>query len=116
MPLPRRKDDGTGGAPVLDILSAHVRLVDVEEHVEPYTVERKSDGASFTLDPGFKCKVHIVDDREGGEDDGVEFFEQFKYKQDADTGEWFNKENSKLGMLTKVVKPDYFDDDSIPEL
>ncbi len=92
-----------------------MRLIDVEEHVEPFTVTRKSDGAQFTLDPCFKCTVEVVDDNRDGSDDGAKFFEQFKYKQD-DAGEWFNKENSKLGMLTSVVKPGYFSDDSIPEL
>jgi hypothetical protein len=118
MPLPRKKDDGTNGAPVLDILRAHVRLVDVEEYTEPFTVTRKSDGATFALDPQFKCSVEIVDDSEDGSDNGETFFESFKYKntEKDKSGEWTNKENSKLGMLTKVVKPDYFDDESIPEL
>jgi hypothetical protein len=116
MPLPRRKDDAGTGAPVLNILSAHVRLLDVEEHVEPYTVTRKSDGTRFELDPGFKCTVEVVDDGRDGTDNGARFFESFKYKQDPESGEWFNKENSKLGMLTDVVKPGYFDDESIPEL
>lgn len=131
MPLPRKKDDGTGGAPVLDILRAHVRLTDVEEHTEPFTVTRKSDSATFTLDPQFKCAVEIVDDSEDGSDNGTKFFEAFKYKKapnvsfrdgkvvvDNDVPErWENKENSKLGMLTKVVKgKEYFEDESIPEL
>src|SRR5829696_1691720 len=116
MPLPRKKDDAGTGAPVLNILSAHVRLSDVEAHTEPYVVTRKSDGMQFTLDPGFKCTVEIIDDRQASEDNGTTFFESFKYKQDAESGEWFNKENSKLGMLTNVVKPGYFEDDSIPEL
>ena len=118
MPLPRSRDDGSNGAPVLNILRAHVRLTDVEEHTEPFTVSRKSDGAEFTLDPQFKCTVKIVDDGEDGSDNGETFFESFKYKntQKDRTGEWTNKENSKLGMLTKVVKPRYFEDDSIPEL
>ncbi len=118
MPLPRRKDDGTGGAPVLNILRAHVRLTDVGEYTEPFTVTRKSDGATFTLDPQFKGSVEIVDDSEDGSDNGEKFFESFKYKntEKDKSGEWTNKENSKLGMLTKVVKPDYFDDESIPEL
>jgi len=115
MPLPRKKDDGTGGAPVLDIMSAHVRLIDVEEHTEPYSVTRKSDGSQFELDPGFKCTVEVVDDGEDGADDGTKFYESFKYKQDK-AGEWFLKENSKLGSLTKVVKPDYFEDVSVPDL
>jgi hypothetical protein len=116
MPLPRKKYHGETGAPVLNILSAHVRLSDVEEHTEPYTVTRKSDGMQFTLDPGFKCTVEVVDDRQSGDDNGTKFFETFKYKQDPDSGEWFNKENSKLGQLTSVIKAGYFDDDSIPEL
>lgn len=116
MPLPRKKDEGGSGAPVLNILSAHVRLSDVEEHTEPYTVTRKSDGAQFTLDPGFNCSVEVVDDRQGGDDNGTKFFELFKYKQDKETGQWVNQENSKLGALTEVVKPGYFEDDSIPEL
>jgi hypothetical protein len=116
MPLPRKKDEGGTGAPVLNILSAHVRLSDIEEHTEPYTVTRKSDGMQFSLDPGFKCAVEIIDDRQGGDDNGTTFFETFKYKQDSESSEWFNKENSKLGMLTNVVKPGYFEDDSIPEL
>src|SRR5829696_6970700 len=116
MPLPRKKDDGGTGAPVLNILLAHVRLSDVEEHTEPYVVTRKSDGMQFTLDPGFKCTVEIIDDRQASEDNGTTFFESFKYKQDSESGEWFNKENSKLGQLTNVVKPGYFADDSIPEL
>jgi hypothetical protein len=115
MPLPRKKDDGGNGAPVLNILNAHVKLFDVEEHTEPYTVTRKSDGAEFTLDPGFKCTVEIIDDNRDGDADGEKFFESFKYKADKN-GEWFNKENSKLGMLTNVVKPGYFEDESIPEL
>jgi hypothetical protein len=115
MPLPRKKDDGSGGAPVLSILRAHVRLLDVEEHTEPFTVARKSDSATFTLDPQFKCTVEVVDDGEDGSDNGAKFFEAFKYKQSPD-GDWTNKENSKLGMLTNVVKPRYFDDSSIPEL
>jgi hypothetical protein len=118
MPLPRKKDDGSTGAPVLDILRAHVRLTDVEEYTEPFTVTRKSDSAQFTLDPQFKCTVEIIDDGEDGSDNGAAFFEAFKYKntEKDKTGEWENKENSKLGMLTKVVKPNYFEDDSIPEL
>ncbi len=115
MPLPRKKDDGTGGAPVLDIMSAHVRLLDVEEHTEPYTVTRKSDGSQFELDPGFNCTVEIISDNEDGADDGTKFYEAFKYKQDSD-GAWFLKENSKLGELTKIVKPGYFDDPSVPDL
>ncbi len=134
MPLPRKKDAGGSGAPVLDILNAHVRLVDVEEHVEPYTVTRKSDGRTFTLDPAFKCTVEVVDDGAEGKDNGTTFFESFKYKRelrrptvskdgrhlvpasDENDGAWINQENSKLGALTEVVKPGYFDDDSIAEL
>jgi|SRR5829696_1976189 len=115
MPLPRKKDEGGSGAPVLNILRAHVELVDVEEYVEPYTVTRKSDGSQFTLDPGFKATVKVIDDGADGKDNGQTFFESFKYKEDSE-GNWFNKENSKLGQLTNVVKPGYFDDDSIPAL
>jgi hypothetical protein len=116
MPLPRRKDDGTGGAPVLDIMKAHVRLFDVEEHTEPFTVTRKSDGSTFTLDPQFKCTVKVIDDYDEGTDNGATFFEQFKYKWVAKNEQWENTENSKLGVLTKVIKPGYFDDLSIPAL
>ena len=118
MPLPRKKDAGSSGAPVLDILNAHVRLIDVEEHVEPYTVTRKSDSRTFALDPAFNCTVEIVDDHQGGTDDGAKFFETFRYKntEKDGSGEWINQENSKLGALTEVVKPGYFEDDSIPEL
>jgi hypothetical protein len=126
MPLPRKKDAGSSGAPVLNLLSARVKLFDVEEYESPYTVTRKSDGAEFTLDPGFKCTVEVVDDGADGSDNGVQFFEQFKYKQakldkanrfePAKSDDWFNQQNSKLGALTEVVKPGYFDDDSIPEL
>ena len=118
MPLPRKKDAGSSSAPVLNLLSAHVRLVDVEEHVEPYTVTRKADGMSWTLDPAFNCTVEIVDDGAEGSHNGVAFFESFKYKNAAKdkSGEWSNQQNSKLGALTEVVKPGYFDDDSIPEL
>jgi hypothetical protein len=119
MPLPRRKDDGTGGAPVLNLLSARVKLLDVEEYEKPYAVTRKSDGAEFMLDPGFKCTVEVIDDgSEDGGDIGVTFFEQFKYKNTKKdkSGEWLNQQNSKLGALTEVVKPGYFDNDSIPEL
>jgi hypothetical protein len=116
MPLPRKKDAGGARAPVLNILSAHVKLFDVEEHTEPYTVTRKSDGMQFTLDPGFKATVEVIDDGVNGADNGATFFETFKYKQDGDTGEWFNKENSKLGQLTNVARPGYFEDETIPEL
>jgi hypothetical protein len=34
MPLPRKKDDGAGGAPVLDIMSAHVEGEGVPDPVE----------------------------------------------------------------------------------
>jgi hypothetical protein len=115
MPLPRKRDAGGTNAPVLNLLNAHVRLSDVEEHTEPYVVTRKSDGAQFTLDPGFKCTVEIVDDGADGTDNGAKFYETFKYKQDQD-GSWINKENSKLGQLTGVSKPGYFADESIPEL
>jgi hypothetical protein len=115
MPLPRKKDAGGSGAPVLNISRAHVRLADVEEHVEPYTITRKADKATFTLDPQFSCTVEVVDDGQGGDADGARFFEGFRYKQDKN-GEWFNQENSKLGMLTNVVRPGYFEDPSIPEL
>lgn len=114
MPLARKKDEGTA-APVLNILRARVKLVDVEEHTEPYTVTRKADGAQFTLDPSFTCTVEVVDDGADGSDNGTRFFETFKYKQDS-SGQWFNKSNSKLGMLTVVVKPGYFDDPGIPDL
>jgi len=118
MPLPRKKEAGGSGAPVLDILNAHVRLTDVEEHVEPYTVTRKSDGRTFTLDPAFNCTVEVIGDGQDGTDNGVTFFQAFKYKNTAKdgSGDWINQENSKLGALTEVVKPGYFDDDSIPEL
>jgi hypothetical protein len=112
MPLPRKKDAGSSGAPVLNILNARVRLSDVEEHIEPYTVTRKSDGRTFN------CTVEVLDDGQDGTDKGASFFEAFKYKntQKDGSGEWINQENSKLGALTEVVKPNYFEDDSIPEL
>ncbi len=118
MPLPRSKDDGTGGAPVLNLGNARVKLLDVEEFEKPYTVTRKSDGAEFTFDPCFKCTVEVVHDGKDGADNGATFFESFKYKNSSKdkTGEWFNKQNSKLGALTEVVKPGYFDNDSIAEL
>jgi hypothetical protein len=115
MPLPRKKDDGSNGAPVLNILRARVRLTDVEEHTEPYTVTRKSDKATFSLDPQFSCTVEVIDDGADGADNGSKFFESFRYKQDK-SGSWFNSAYSKLGALTEVVKPGYFEDDSIPEL
>jgi hypothetical protein len=115
MPLPRKKDAGSSGAPVLNILRAHVKLTDVEEHTEPFTVTRKSDGATFTLDPQFKCIVEVIDDGQGGDDNGARFFEGFRYKQDKNS-KWHNQAYSKLGALTEVVKPGYFEDDSIPEL
>src|SRR5215208_7546699 len=115
MPLPRKTGARSSGAPVLNISRAHVRLTDVEEHVEPYTITRKSDNATFTLDPQFSCTVEVIDDDQGGHDNGARFFEGFRYKQD-NSGNWFNQENSKLGMLTNVVKPGYFEDPSIPEL
>jgi hypothetical protein len=115
MPLPRKKDAGSSGAPVLNLPRAHIRLVDVEEHTKPYTITRKSDGATFTLDPQFSCTVEVIDDGQDGSDNGAKFFEGFRYKQDK-SGEWFNQENSKLGMLTNVMKPGYFEDPSIPEI
>src|SRR5829696_5491264 len=115
MPLPRRKDAGSSGAPVLNILRARVRLTDVEEYTEPYTKTRKSDGATFTLDPQFECTVEVIDDGQGGADNGATFFEGFRYKQDKN-GAWHNQSYSKLGALTEVVKPGYFEDDSIPDL
>jgi hypothetical protein len=115
MPLPRRNDAGGTGAPVLNLLRAHVRLTDVEEHTEPYTITRKSDGATFTLDPQFSCTVEVIDDGQDGTDNGAKFFEGFRYKEDKE-GNWFNQKNSKLGALTEVVRPGYFEDESIPEL
>jgi hypothetical protein len=118
MPLPRGNVSGTSGAPVLNILRAHVKLTDVVEHTEPFTVTRKSDGATFTLDPQFECTVEVIDDGQGGADNGAKFFEGFRYKNTKKdkTGEWHNQAYSKLGALTEVVKPGYFEDDSIPEL
>lgn len=116
MPLPRSKDEGSGGAPVLDIMKARVKLFDVEEYTEPFTVNRKSDGATFTLDPQFKCTVEVLDDFDGGANNGQTFFEGFRYKWVKKNNRWENVENSKLGMLTKVVKLTYFDDPSIPDL
>ena len=118
MPLPRKKDAGSSGAPVLDILNARVRFTDVEEHTEPYSITRKADGMSWTLDPAFTCTVEVVDDGQGGAGNGTRFFESFKYKNTAKdkSGEWINQQNSKLGALTEVVKPGYFDDETIPEL
>ena|SRR5215208_5043159 len=115
MPLPRKKDVGSSAAPVLNLLRAHVRLVDVQEHTEPYTITRKADNATFTLDPQFSCTVEVIDDGQGGDDNGAKFFEGFRYKQDKN-GAWVNQENSKLGMLSNVVKPGYFEDPSIPDL
>ena len=114
MPLPRKKDEGTA-APVLNILQAHVKLFDVEEYTEPYTVTRKSDSAQFELDPSFNCTVEIINDGEDGEHNGEKFFESFNYMRNSD-GEWFLKENSKLGELAKVVKPGYFEDPTIPDI
>ena len=96
-------------------MKAHVRLLDVEEYVKPYAVTRKSDGTEFMLDPGFNCTVEIVDDNDNGSDDSARFFGKFKYKKDSE-GHWINISNSKLGVLTEVVKPGYFEDDTIPEL
>jgi hypothetical protein len=115
MPLPRKSDAGSSGAPVLDLLRAHVKLTDVEEYTEPFTVTRKSDGATFTLDPQFKCQVEVIDDGGDGTFNGAKFYEAFKYKQDK-SGQWINQENSKLGALTIVAKPGYFEDTSIPDL
>jgi hypothetical protein len=115
MPLPRKKDAGTSGAPVLDLSRAHVKLTNVEEYTEPFQVTRKSDGTTFMLDPQFKCQVEVIDDGEDGTDNGATFYEAFKYKQDK-SGQWINQENSKLGALTLVAKPGYFEDTSIPDL
>jgi hypothetical protein len=115
MPLPRKSDAGSSGAPVLNLLRAHVRLTDVVEYTGPFTVTRKSDGATFTLDPQFKCSVEVIDDGQGGDDNGAKFFEGFRYKQDKN-GAWVNQENSKLGMLSNVVKPGYFEDPTVPDL
>ena len=115
MPLPRAKDDGSNGAPVLDLMAAHVRLVNVTEHTTPRVVERKSDGTQFELDPGFEVTVEVVDDGEDGSANGAKFFDSFKYKKDQ-SGTWHNKENSKLGQLTKAIHPDYYEDTSIPDL
>jgi len=115
MPLPRRKDAGAVEAPVLNLLSARVRLSEVDEDTEPRTVIRSSDGKSFTFDPAFTCKVEIVDDGGDGSDNGTVFEERFKYKQDKG-GKWFLQENSKLGALAKTVHPTYFEDETIPEL
>ena len=115
MPLPRRRDAGSSGAPVLNLPHARVKLLSVEEHIEPRQVTRKADGAKFTLDPQFNTTVEVVDDGKDGSDNGVRFYESFRYKQDEEGG-WRNQENSKLGALTAIVKPGYFLDDSIPDL
>jgi len=115
MPLPRKKDASGNGAPILNIPMAHVRLTNVEEHTEPYTITRKSDGATFTLDPAFNCAVEVIDDGQDGSNNGARFFESFRYKQDKEGG-WFNQKNSKLGAVTELKKPAYFDDDTIPAL
>jgi hypothetical protein len=115
MPLPRKKDHGSSGAPVLDIMKAHVKLIDVTEHTEPFVVTKQSTSAQFWLDPQFKCSVEVINDFDDGTANGTKFFESFRYKKDRD-GDWINSENSKLGMLTNIVKPDYFEDESISAL
>ncbi len=115
MPLPRKKDTGFSGDPILNLLSARVMLTKVDEYTEPRVVTRKADGKVFTFDPSFECTVEIVDDGADGSHNGTKFSESFRYKQDKE-GKWFNQANSKLGALTEVVKPGYFDEDSIPEL
>jgi hypothetical protein len=115
MPLPRRKETGASQAPVLNLPHCRVKFLSVEEYEEPRTVTRKSDGATFTLDPQFNVSVEVVDDGNDGSHDGQRFYESFRYKQD-DNGEWFLQENSKLGALAAIAKPGYFDDATIPPL
>jgi hypothetical protein len=110
-----QKDDGLSGAPVLDLMKCRVRLFDVIEHTEPYTVTKKSTGAEYQLDPQFECTVEILNDYEDGSANGTKFYEGFRYTLDKD-GEWHNNSNSKLGQLTQVVKPGYFDDHFIAPL
>jgi len=118
MPLPRRKDDGSSGAVIMDLLKAHVKLSNVEEYTEPRRVVRESDGREFIFDPSFECRVTVIDDGDDGEYNSVSFLEGFKYKNTKKdkTGDWILQENSKLGQLAKTVKPGYFEDASIPDL
>jgi hypothetical protein len=116
MPLPRRKESGASAAPVLNLLRARVKLVDVEEYETPRQVTRKSDGATFWLDPQFSCTVVVVDDGQDGRDNSAKFYESFRYKEDPETGEWTLRQYSKLGALAQVLRPNYFEDPTIPEL
>jgi hypothetical protein len=116
MPLPRRKESGATAAPILNLLRARIKLVDVEEYETPRQVTRRSDNATFTLDPQFSCTVEVLDDGENGDYNGSRFFESFRYKQDPETGEWILRQYSKLGVLAEIVRPGYFDDEDLESL
>ena len=57
-----------------------------------------------------------MDDYGDGSFNGATFFESFRYKYNKREQRWENAENSKLGALTEVRKPRYFEDASIPDL
>lgn len=98
-------------APVLDIPVAHVKILEAVLFEEPQEIERNS-GDSFTVDPNLNCLVEIVDDFLDGSNDGAQFYESFKLKQD-DEGEWELRDGTKLAALAKArYGQDFFTSDT----
>jgi hypothetical protein len=108
--MTRVKKSSGGGAPSLDILAAKVKIVEAELTLEPQEVNL-DNGTSFVAEPNLNCRFEVVQNIVNpGADEGVNFYDRFKLKQDRD-GDWVVSKYSKLGNLISVrYGAEWFDD------
>jgi len=105
----KKSAEGTG-AENLDILATKLQIVEAEYYGEPYTVDL-DNGRSFESDPNVNCRIKVIKNLvEPGKDEGEQFYDRFKLKQDKD-GDWLFAKYSKLGnLITVLYGEDWFDD------
>jgi hypothetical protein len=109
MVMVKKSADG-GGAPILDILAAKLRILEAELTLEETEVNLDS-GRSFVAEPNLNVKLEVVKNLvEPGNDEGVTFYDRFKLKKDK-KGDWIFAKYSKLGKLIIVrYGEDWFGD------
>jgi hypothetical protein len=107
-----KKGSGGGGVPSLDILAARVKVVEAELSLEEKEITLQN-GRPFVAEPNLNLRLRVVKNLvEPGGDEGVEFFDRFKLKQDSE-GEWFFAKYSKLGNLVALrYGEEWFEDEA----
>jgi hypothetical protein len=90
-----------GGAPIITVPQAKVKLHDPEFSLEPVEVERK-DGTTFFRDPGLNAQVEIIDDMDDGSYDGVKFYQNFKLKWNEELKCWELRDGTSLGAVVNA--------------